>query len=436
VLDLFPEADRETALDYLADCLAHPGETRSWELRKIRRNGTLLWVRETGRAVRTAADDVVVLVVSEDISQRKHTEDELRASEARFRILVDHASDAFFLQDERGIVDVNRQACESLGYTRDELIGMPATDQFRQRLSTGENPITYEIPLRRKDGSEFPVEVRARMFQAEDEQKFVIALARDITDRKQAERALQEAQAVLTHATRVTTLGEVTASFAHELNQPLAAIANNANACRALLADGCKELDELREALAEIVADTERASAIIERVRALAKRSTPEHAKLRLGDVVNDVAALAAAEAAARHVAIRTDVPSDLPVVLGDRVQLQQVLLNLVVNAMDAMASVGDEARRLEIRGRLDVEDGRTVVTIRVEDRGMGLQPEAMNRLFEPFYTTKTQGMGLGLAISRSIIEAHGGRLWAEPNQEKGAVFAFRLPAAQAEETT
>jgi hypothetical protein len=274
------------------------------------------------------------------------------------------------------------------------------------------------------------------MFQAEDEQKFVIALARDITDRKQAERALQEAQAVLTHATRVTTLGEVTASFAHELNQPLAAIANNANACRALLADGCKELDELREALAEIVADTERASAIIERVRALAKRSTPEHAKLRLGDVVNDVAALAAAEAAARHVAIRTDVPSDLPVVLGDRVQLQQVLLNLVVNAMDAMASVGDEARRLEIRGRLDVEDGRTVVTIRVEDRGMGLQPEAMNRLFEPFYTTKTQGMGLGLAISRSIIEAHGGRLWAEPNQEKGAVFAFRLPAAQAEETT
>jgi C4-dicarboxylate-specific signal transduction histidine kinase len=300
----------------------------------------------------------------------------------------------------------------------------------------GENPITYEIPLRRKDGSEFAAEVRARMFQAEDEQKFVIALARDITDRKQAERALQEAQAVLTHATRVTTLGEVTATFAHELNQPLAAITNNANACRALLASGCKEPDELMEALAEIVADTERASAIIERVRALARRSAPAHAELRLGDVVNDIVVLAAAEAAARRVEIRTDVPADLPAVLGDRVQLQQVLLNLVVNAMDAMASVGDEDRRLDIRGHMDAADGRAAVTIRVEDRGVGLQPEAANSLFEPFYTTKTQGMGLGLAICRSIVEAHGGRLWAEPNQEKGAVFTFRLPAAQAEEAT
>jgi PAS domain S-box-containing protein len=440
VPDVFLEADREAALDHVADCLAHPGEAMSWELRKIRKDGTVLWVRETGRAVKTAGDDVVILVVSEDITQRKHTEDELRASEARFRVLVDHASDAFFLQDEHGIVDVNRQACESLGFTRDELIGMTVgkldtdaecLDRIRRRFAMGENPITFESRHRRKDGSEFPVEVRARIFRTEDGRQFSIALARDITDRKEAERALQEAQAVLTHATRVTTLGEVTASFAHELNQPLAAIVNNANACCAFLVDGCKD-DEVREALADIVADAERASAIVERVRALAKRSATEHAELRVDDLVNDVVRLAAAEAAARRVAIRTDVPADLPVVLGDRVQLQQVLLNLVVNAMDAMAGVGEEERRLDIRGHPDAEDDRAGVTIRVEDRGMGLQSGAADRLFEPFYTTKTQGMGLGLAISRSIVQAHGGRLWAEPNQRKGAVFAFRLPAVQA----
>jgi signal transduction histidine kinase len=223
----------------------------------------------------------------------------------------------------------------------------------------------------------------------------------------------------------------VTASFAHEVNQPLAAIANNANACRGLLASGRQEVDELQEVLADIVADAERASAIIERVRALAKRSAPEPTELQLDDVVNDVLALASAESELRHVSIRTDVPAALPVVVGDRVQLQQVLLNLLVNAMDAMASVGEAERRLEIRGQLDTQDGHPAVTIRVEDRGIGLEPEDMGRLFDAFYTTKPHGMGLGLAISRSIIEAHGGRLWAESVPGQGAVFSFRLPAAK-----
>jgi signal transduction histidine kinase len=189
---------------------------------------------------------------------------------------------------------------------------------------------------------------------------------------------------------------------------------------------------ELQEVLADIVADAERASAIIERVRALAKRSAPEQTELQLDDVVNDVLALASTESALRHVSIRTDVPADLPIVVGDRVQLQQVLLNLVVNAMDAMASVDEAERRLEIRGRLDTQDGHPAVTIRVEDRGIGLEPEDMGRLFDAFYTTKPHGMGLGLAISRSIIEAHGGRLWAESVPGRGAVFSFRLPAAKA----
>jgi len=244
--------------------------------------------------------------------------------------------------------------------------------------------------------------------------------------------ALREAQAELAHVTRVTTLGEVTASFAHELNQPLAAIVNNANACLGLLPNRRPDLDEVRDALADIVSDAERASAIIERVRRLAKRSAPERVPLQLVDVVDDVVALAAPESLARRVAIRTDVRADLPVVLGDRVQLQQVLLNLVVNGMDAMSTVDEPERRLEIRGRPDTHDGAQAVTISVQDRGVGLDPGKMERLFEAFYTTKPHGMGMGLAISRSIIEAHGGRLWAEPNRGAGATFSFRVPAAAA----
>ena len=247
-----------------------------------------------------------------------------------------------------------------------------------------------------------------------------------------ASEALREAQAALTHVTRVTTLGEVTASFAHELNQPLAAIVNNANACLGLLPSGRHGLDEVREALADIVSDADRASAIIERVRGLAKRTPPEKVPLRLGDVVDDLVALAAAESVARGVAIRTDVAADLPVVLGDRVQLLQVLLNLVVNGMDAMSSVDEPERRLDILGRPDTRDGGPAARISVQDRGVGLDAGRMDRLFEAFYTTKPHGMGMGLAICRSIIDAHGGRLWAESNQGPGATFSFRLPAAPA----
>ena len=256
-----------------------------------------------------------------------------------------------------------------------------------------------------------------------------LVISRDITEQALAAEALGEAQAQLAHVTRVTTLGEVTASLAHEVNQPLAAIVNNANACLGLLPNG-RDLDEVREALADIVNDGDRASAIIERVRGLAKRSSPQKAALRLADVVADVVALAAAESATRRVAIRTDVAPDVPVVLADRVQLQQVLLNLVVNGMDAMSAVAEGERLLEIRGRPDRQDGAPAALLSVEDRGIGLEAGQADSVFEAFYTTKPHGMGMGLAISRSIIEAHGGRLWAESNHGPGATFAFSLPAA------
>jgi len=244
-----------------------------------------------------------------------------------------------------------------------------------------------------------------------------------------ASEALRQAEAQLAHVTRVTTLGEVTASLAHEVNQPLAAIVNNANACLGLLPGG-RNLDEVREALADIVSDGSRASAIIERVRVLAKRSAPEKVPLRLTDVVEEAVALAGAESATRRVAIRTDVGPDLPVVLGDRVQLQQVLLNLIVNGMDAMSAVAEGERLLEIRARADSEDGSPAAVLSVQDRGIGLETGQVESVFEAFYTTKPHGMGMGLAISRSIIKGHGGRLWAECNQGPGATFSFRLPAA------
>jgi len=255
-------------------------------------------------------------------------------------------------------------------------------------------------------------------------------LAQENSDRRKAEEALQKAQAELAHVTRVTTLGELAASIAHEVIQPLTAIINNADACLGLLPKDTNELDEVREALSEIVNDADRASAVLARIRALVKKSPLEKARLHLRDVVSAVLLLARPEAATRRVTMQAQIPEDLPLAFGDRVQLQQVLLNLVMNGMDAMNSVEKANRLLQISGRHDTYDGWPSATISVQDFGIGLKPEEMERLFLPFYTTKPQGIGMGLAISRSIIEEHGGRLWVEPNQGRGATFLFSLPAA------
>jgi PAS domain S-box-containing protein len=254
----------------------------------------------------------------------------------------------------------------------------------------------------------------------------------DVTERRQAESALREAQANLARVTRVTTMGELTASIAHEVNQPLTAVVNNANACISLLPKDTPDLGEVREALTEIIDDANRASDVIARVRQLAKRAPVEKSILNLKDVVEDVLTLARHESAARHITIRTELSKDLPSVSGDRVQLQQVLLNLVINGMDAMSQVGEARRVLIISGHRETQDGVTRALISVQDSGTGFKPEEMDRLFEAFYTTKPHGMGMGLAISHSIIDVHGGRLWAEPGVEFGATFRFSLPEAGA----
>jgi len=252
----------------------------------------------------------------------------------------------------------------------------------------------------------------------------------DITERERAEETVRKTHAQLAHVTRVTALGELAASIAHEVNQPLTAIINNASACLALLPSDTDELDEVCKALSEIADDAERASAVLARIRGLIKKSPLEKARLHLHDVVSAVLVLVRPEAAARRVTVQAQIPEDLPLIFGDRVQLQQVLLNLVMNGMDAMNSVEEHKRLLLISGHHAEYDGWPAATISVKDFGIGLKAGEMERLFDAFYTTKPQGMGMGLAISRSIVEEHGGRLWAEPNKGSGATFLFSLPTA------
>ena len=256
----------------------------------------------------------------------------------------------------------------------------------------------------------------------------VLAVTRDLTERVRASEALQEAQAELAHVTRVMTLGELTASIAHEVNQPLAAIVADATASLNWLAASPPDLGSVREALDAIVKDGHRAADVIQRTRQLAKKTSPQKARLDVNDVIRDVVPLIGTEMRSHEVSLRIDLAPALPPVLADRVQLQQVLINFVMNGIEAMASVDGRARELVIRSQPEDDDH---VVVAVQDAGVGIDGEKTDQLFSAFYTTKPNGMGMGLSISRSIIEAHGGRLWATPNPDHGATFHFALPRMQ-----
>ena len=250
-------------------------------------------------------------------------------------------------------------------------------------------------------------------------------ITRLITKTRTAAEALRTTQAELAHASRVMTMGEMTTSIAHEVNQPLAGIVTNAGACLRWLAGDAPNLEEAREAARRIIRDGNRASDVIGRIRSLAKKADTEKQPLDLNDAVQEVTALTQGEVRRNGVLLRTELAHDLPPVLGDRVQLQQVVLNLVMNAIEAMSRVGDRPRVLIIKTQR-VEGGQACVT--VQDSGVGLDPKGAAHIFNAFYSTKPGGMGMGLSISRSIIENHGGRLWALPNNGAGATFHFTVP--------
>jgi PAS domain S-box-containing protein len=253
----------------------------------------------------------------------------------------------------------------------------------------------------------------------------VLAIGRDLTEHVLASEALREAQMELAHVTRVTTLGELAASIAHEVNQPLAAVVANAEACLRWLGRGTPDLDAARRSVEWIIDDSNRASEVIRQVRALANKTEIEKVALNVNDLVGEVIALVQRELTSHRISLRMGLAPALPMILGDRVQLQQVIINLVMNGIEAMQSVTDRPRELAIRSR---QDETQQVLVSVTDCGVGIPAENADRLFSPFFTTKSGGMGMGLSICRSIMEAHGGRLWATANDRHGATFHFTLP--------
>jgi len=251
------------------------------------------------------------------------------------------------------------------------------------------------------------------------------ALLDQIEEQRRTTEALQQTRTELARVVRITTIGELTASIAHEVNQPLAAIVANADACVAWLALETPNLAEARAAAMRTTLGATRASEVISRIRSLIKKASTERAPVQLNEVAEEMAVLAESQALRNHVSVVMDLTPDMPAVLGDRIQIQQVVLNLIMNGIEAMTGVTERERQLTIRTRM--ENGGQV-RVSIHDTGIGVSEDNIGRLFEPFFTTRSDGIGMGLPISRSIIEAHGGRLWAESALDQGSIFQFTLP--------
>jgi len=382
-----------------------------------------------------------------EIANRKHAEDHLRSSEEEHRVIIETANDAVVSMDETGVILLANPATSRIfGYEPTEVVGKPLTmlmpemmrklhqNGFKRYLATGERHVNWqgvELTAQRKNGQEFAVEVSFGELTS-DGHKVFTGFIRDVSERKQAEdqlraseRSLQITQAELARVSRLTTMGELAASIAHEVNQPLTAVINNASACLRLLANRNLEPEVLRRALEGIIADGTRASAVLARIRAFIKKEPADKTPLDINEVIQEVLVLAESELNENQVLLDNQLTTDLPLVLADRVQLQQVLLNLIMNSIEALTAVTNRPRLLWVQSRID-ESGEVLVV--VSDSGTGFDLE-VGHVFTPFVTTKAKGMGMGLSISRSLIESHGGRLWATPNSPHGAVFSFTLPA-------
>jgi PAS domain S-box-containing protein len=369
---------------------------------------------------------------------------DLQEREARIRRLVDSNIVGIVIWDIDGrIIDANQAFLDMVGYAREDLVSgrlrwtelTPAEWRDADELIIAELKAVGTLQPRekeyfRKDGSRVPVLVARALFEWKPDEgvSFVI----DMTDRKRAEeklraseRRLLDAQLELAHVTRVTTLGELTASIAHEVNQPLAAVVNAASACLRWLDSGAPNLDEARHAVDWIIKEGLRASEVIRRIRTLAKKTDIEKVPLDVNDLVREIIPLVQRQLMSHQVSLQMELAPALPAILGDRIQLQQVMINLVMNGIEAMQPITDRPRELVIRSH---QDEAHLVLVTVTDSGAGIAAEHADRLFNAFFTTKSSGMGMGLSICRSIVEAHGGRLWATANVPHGATFQFTLP--------
>jgi PAS domain S-box-containing protein len=364
--------------------------------------------------------------------------DELKQSEDRLRVLIETIPALAWTSLADGSNDfVNRRWLEYTGISLGQMQGAGTTrpfhpedidkhlEKWRSALATGET-FENEARVRRAADGEYRWFL-IRSLPLRDERGNIVkwyGTMTDIEDRKRAEEALRKANADLAHITRVMTMDEFAASIAHEVNQPLSAMVTNGEACLHWLAGSAPNIERASEAVGRIVRDGKRAGEVVAQTRALCRKSSINREPLDMNEAIEEILALAQGEVRTKRVRLRTDLATRLPPILGDRVQLQQVVLNLIINGIEAMSSVQDRPRELVIRTQ-EGEDDQVIVT--VQDSGTGFDPKIAEHIFDAFYTTKDEGMGMGLSISRSIVKDHGGRLWATTNDGPGATFQFTL---------
>jgi PAS domain S-box-containing protein len=417
------------------------GEGGEGSFRVRNAQGGYRWFLSRAEPLRVSDGTILQWVgVNLDIEDLKCAEQALRESERSARSAIDGIAGLVAVMTPNGEVEtVNRQCLEYFGRPLEEQKDWVTTDMVHpedlphmlenfKRAIASEIPYHFEQRLRRFDGEYRCFDTRGGAVR-DDSGRITrwYVLLTDIEDRIRALARLEQMQSDFAHMNRVSTMGQLTASITHEVNQPITAAITYAMAARRFLSADPPNFREVDDALSLIVKEGNRVGEVVERVRALIKKVPARKDAVAINDAILEVIALTRTEAANNSVSVRTQFAEGSPRVQGDRVQLQQVMLNLIVNAIQAMSGIGEGARELQIS--IEAVPSKGGVRVGVRDSGPGLNPESLSRLFEPFYTTKPEGMGMGLSICRSIIEAHGGRLWAIPCEPQGALFQFTIPA-------
>lgn len=445
LFDAFPEPDRENLRNMIAQCVA-PTRMRLPKVFDISSSvGSVCYIEVMASSLVDRSGQLGATVILQDVTarvraeqERREAEEALRISERRYRELVQTMSEALALTDEQHFITyVNESFCRMFGYASDEVIGKNLLnfvhqddyDIMRQRMS---KPVRisgvqrYETAWVTKQGEKiYTLTSPKRIFDSDNEYVGCLGVFTDITERKQVEEREKQHMVELAHVSRVTTIGEMSSQIAHELAQPLTAIAGLSTGCVRMLRAGTGDQAEILESLTDINQQANRAREIVVRLRNFVRNEEMRYARIELNELVRTVVNLVEVEARWNQLPVSLQLSEPLPATRGDRILIEQVVLNLVRNGIEAMHQTEKERRQLTIRTSNPEPDK---LLVEVTDTGSGITEANLKQIFEPFFTTKSDGMGMGLVISRSIIDAHGGRLSARSNKRGGATFSFTLP--------